>query len=409
MEVVNADRVLDRCVAEIVRGAVGEALLDSAAGEHERKALDVMVAAAAPLRHRRPPEFAAPDDQRVVQHAALLEVRDQRRGGLVHFFGLEHQVVPDITVMIPVAMVQLNESHAPLRQPPREEAIRRKRSIAGLRTVHLQDVLRFVAHVEQSRNARLHPERHLVLRDAGLNFRIVQRSILERVQCVDRLNRVELHVAAHTTRVRDVEHRIADRVEAHALKFARQDSSRPLTCGNRLHLTAVALRHEDDESGEVVGLGAQPVQDPRAHARTARDDGSAVHERVRRVVVDLLGPHRPHDARFVDDAADVREQVADQLPRLSELLEAVRRPEAGQLLSLELGNLLSSGERLRHRLAAHVGELRLVVERLEVRRPAGLIQKDDALRLRRKVERVHDAVRLRRRRLRRREQARAEQ
>ena len=92
------------------------------------------------------------------------------------------------------------------------------------------------------------------------------------------------------------------------------------------------------------------------------------------IVVDLLGPHRADDADLVGDAADVREQLADLLPGLAELLEAVLRPEALQLLALELGDRLALGERLGHRLAVHLGELRLVVERLEVRRPAGLIQ-----------------------------------
>jgi hypothetical protein len=48
---------------------------------------------------------------------------------------------------------------------------------------------------------------------------------------------------------------------------------------------------------------------------------------VRGIVVDLLGPHRSHDAGVVDDAAHVREQLADQLARLAESLEAVRRPK----------------------------------------------------------------------------------
>ena len=37
------------------------------------------------LGHRRAAELAAPDDQRVVEHAALLQVLDQRGGGLVDF------------------------------------------------------------------------------------------------------------------------------------------------------------------------------------------------------------------------------------------------------------------------------------------------------------------------------------
>ena len=45
-----------------------------------------MVAAVA-LGHRRAAEFAAPDDERVVEHAALLQVVDQRGRRPVDFLG----------------------------------------------------------------------------------------------------------------------------------------------------------------------------------------------------------------------------------------------------------------------------------------------------------------------------------
>src|SRR6266508_695483 len=76
------------------------------------------------------------------------------------------------------------------------------------------------------------------------------------------------------------------------------------------------------------------------------------------------------------------------------LLEAVRGTQAGEALPLELRDLLPSGERLGHRLTRHVGELRLVVECFEMRRPAGLVQIDDAFRFRREMERIDDALRL---------------
>ena len=53
---------------------------------HMRKALDVVIAAVA-LGHRRAAELAAPDDQRVVEHAALLQISDQRRSRLIDFAG----------------------------------------------------------------------------------------------------------------------------------------------------------------------------------------------------------------------------------------------------------------------------------------------------------------------------------
>src|SRR5262249_42320892 len=130
---------------EIVRGSVGEAALDAAAGEQERKALDVMIAAAAPLRHRRAAELAAPDHQRLVEHAALLEVGDQRRRRAVDLLSLEDEIVLHVRVVIPVAMIKLDEAYASLGETPRQQAVRRERSVAWLCAVHLEDLRWFVA------------------------------------------------------------------------------------------------------------------------------------------------------------------------------------------------------------------------------------------------------------------------
>ena len=82
VQVVDVDDVLHGGVAEFVGGAVGDAALDAAAGHPDREALDVVVAAVA-LGHRGAAELAAPDDEGVVEHPALLQVLDQRRGALV--------------------------------------------------------------------------------------------------------------------------------------------------------------------------------------------------------------------------------------------------------------------------------------------------------------------------------------
>src|SRR2546423_1663570 len=99
MKIVDAHRILDGLVAELVGGAVSDTLLDAAAGKQKGKPFDVVVAPAASLGHGRAPEFAAPDDQRFVQHAALLEIGNQGRGGLVDFLGFEYDIVFHVAMM----------------------------------------------------------------------------------------------------------------------------------------------------------------------------------------------------------------------------------------------------------------------------------------------------------------------
>jgi hypothetical protein len=88
LQVVHVDRVLGDVVAEVVGRAVGEARLDAAARHPAGEAARVMIAAVVgrgelALRVVRAPELAAPDDQRVVEQAALFQVGDQRVAGAV--------------------------------------------------------------------------------------------------------------------------------------------------------------------------------------------------------------------------------------------------------------------------------------------------------------------------------------
>ena len=88
VQVVDVDGLLDGRVAELVGGAVDLAALDAAAGEPDRKAPVVVVAAharlaARELDGRRAAELAAADHQRLLEQPALLEVGQQRRDGLV--------------------------------------------------------------------------------------------------------------------------------------------------------------------------------------------------------------------------------------------------------------------------------------------------------------------------------------
>ena len=79
-------------------------------------------------------------------------------------------------------------------------------------------------------------------------------------------------------------------------------------------------------------------------------------------------------------------------PLLPQRLKRMLRSEADQLRPLELGDRHALGERLGHRLAVHLGQRRLVVERLQVRRAAGHVEIDDPLDLGREVQRMDHAA-----------------
>ena len=86
----------------------------------------VFIEIRAALRIRCAAELAAPDDERVVQHAALFEILDQGRGGLVHILSDHRQAVGQSDVMIPVAMIKLDKTHAAFCETSREQAVARE-------------------------------------------------------------------------------------------------------------------------------------------------------------------------------------------------------------------------------------------------------------------------------------------
>ena len=136
-------------------------------------------------------------------------------------------IARQVVVMIPAAMIELNEADAALGQPPREQAVGGKRAgLARLRPVHLEDRVGLLREIRQLGHRRLHPVRHLVLRDARLDLRIAGRVVLHRVRASPAASsicrRVVVLMPGGSSRI---QHRIARRCGT-----SRPDSS---TAGTR--------------------------------------------------------------------------------------------------------------------------------------------------------------------------------
>jgi len=82
----------------------------------------MMIAAiVATLDHRRATELPAPDHQRVVQQAALLEVFDERRRSLIGVATILFEVGHEAAVLVPRLVENLDEAHAFFDEPAREQ------------------------------------------------------------------------------------------------------------------------------------------------------------------------------------------------------------------------------------------------------------------------------------------------
>jgi len=88
LQIMNVNPVRGNVVAELVGRTVAHARLHPAAGEPNREAARMVVATVivgrqSTLAINRPPELPSPNDQRVVQKPALLQIQNQRRRRLI--------------------------------------------------------------------------------------------------------------------------------------------------------------------------------------------------------------------------------------------------------------------------------------------------------------------------------------
>ena len=119
--------------AIVVGRAVDVARLHAAAGQPPGKRLAEVVAALGvgrvALAERRAAELAAPDDERVVEQSALLEILHQRGRRGVGVPALLRELREEIAVLVPAGVHELHEPHAALEQPPGDQAVVGERAL----------------------------------------------------------------------------------------------------------------------------------------------------------------------------------------------------------------------------------------------------------------------------------------
>src|SRR5262245_4504441 len=159
VEVVDVHRILDDVVTVVVGGAVRDARLEPAPRRPERKTTAMMIAAVIGCRQRAlavhgAAELASPDDERVVEQAALLEILDERRGRLIDVEALAANLPRQIAVLVPAAMHELNEADAALDHAARQEAVAGKAAVVvvSVDAVHFQNMPRLARQIGELRH-----------------------------------------------------------------------------------------------------------------------------------------------------------------------------------------------------------------------------------------------------------------
>ena len=312
VEVVNREGILDDVVAELVGLAVDLTALGAAAGHPHGEAARVVVAAVVLLGESAlavdgATEFAAPDDERIVEHPALLKVLDEGVARLVDVLTLARHAAADVGVVVPVVVVDLDEAHAAFNEAAGHEyAIRKAAALTGFLAVELEDVFRLLGEVGQFGDRSLHAEGHLVLLDAGVGLGVAHGLVVEAVKLVDAVDGLLAQVVGHAGRIVDEQDGVALAAEGDAGVFTWQVAAGPEAAGDRLLLVAVGRgRDEDHEVRQVVVRGAQAIGGPRAEAGTAGDLVASLHGADGGLMVDRLGIEGAHPADVVRVLAEV--------------------------------------------------------------------------------------------------------
>ena len=291
--VVNVDRILDDVVAVVVRLAVAETTLDAAAGHPDAEVASVMIASVIVLLDLalaidRAAKFTAPNHQRVVEKAACFQILHERGAGLIRVLALFADALGQAAVLVPAAVVKLDETHTALGHAAGEQAIGGERAgLLHVGPVKVEHTLRLLRDVHQLRHGRLHAEGHFVLRNAGVDFGIGEGLVLLRVELGEAVEHAAPRVGVDAGRVVEEQHRVAAAAKLDALMFGRHEARAPQPLIQRL-VALLAAGDHDNERGKILVGRAQTVTQPRADARTARLLKTGLNERDRRVVLVVI-------------------------------------------------------------------------------------------------------------------------
>ena len=140
-----------------------------------------------------------------------------------------------------------------------------------------------------------------------------------------------------------------------------------------------ARRHEPafhhNKARQVVVLAAQAIRHPSPHGWPTGNPGPRVQEVIGIGVLAELTRHRADHAQLIGHPPEVRKELRNGNARLPVLAELPRRSQRVAVV-VELRGC----HRHRKRLAVVIGQTRLRIEGVHLRRPSVLIKEDHAAR-----------------------------
>ena len=230
-------------------------------------------------------------------------------------------IAREVFVLIPAAMEELHEAHAPLYEAAGLQAVGRVgAALAGGFPIEFPGVLGLVFDIGDLRNGFLHPEGEFILGDPGAQFRIVAFGQVQAIQGSDIVKDLAACCPGQAGRVVEVENRRAGSTQTHALMLGREKAAAPEAFVERLPV-GYGGRSHDHEGGKVFVERSQSVGEPGSETGAARTFRASLEEGDGRIMIDGIGVHRLYEAEAVGNAGGVGHEFADPGPGLAVLLE----------------------------------------------------------------------------------------
>ena len=195
------------------------------------------------------------------------------------------------------------------------------------------------------------------------------------IQIFQRIQRLAPLLGGNALGIGEVQHRVALRAEFNSLIDRGQKSASPA------RLAAVGLvfpGEQHHKSRQVGAFTAQSVSEPRTHAGAADDLKAAVHENLRRGVIELRRADGFHNRDIVGNSLKVGKKFGDFRAAFAALGKFVGRTQQARH-ALDEGKALAFHELLGNKFAVVLLQLGLVVEHVQVRRRARHEEINDAL------------------------------
>ena len=242
--------------------------------------------------------------------------------------------------------------------------------VIGLSRPYIRRVAaRFAGKVERLRNGRLHGGGDLEVGDPRFELGIARIALaVGAVQLFEEAKLVVAGLGRDAGGRLQIEHRRVARSERRSLIDGRQPAARPVA--NAVDRQTARVR-QDHVGRQVLVLGSERVDNPRAPGRPPGQDLAGVDQAQGRLVIDRLGGHRAHQRQVVDDPRQMRNKLAEDHSRLAMRLKPKRRGQQLARLLVEV-NL----ELARIGLALMLRERGLGVKQIHLARPAMLEQAD---------------------------------